>query len=194
MNKLSMLALTGLILCGVNNVFSMGQEQREILYTLHALEQNFVDVPMIFQNLDMFMGVLEMNIQITEIKLKDANQKIKSALLKSGALLGGAVVGQFIFGVGLEAMKAFAVDSGYNSLSLRSIIAILIQGCIACRSAVHIYVGLDIYNVLKNRAALMEMLALDKEILSKLQEIKDSMAFIDDNADSAGNILLKRAE
>ena len=62
MNKLHMLVLAGLIFCGVNNALAMGQEQMEVLHTLHALEQDFTQIPMIAQNIDMFMGVMEMNV------------------------------------------------------------------------------------------------------------------------------------
>ncbi len=178
MNKLHVLALTGLMVCGINNASMMGQEQREVLYTLNTLGQDFSNVPMIAQNIDMFKGVLEMNIQVNEAKLKDANKNMKTALWKNASLLAGTIVGQFIFNVGLETAKSAAAQVGYNSLSMKTITGLLIQGSITCRSLMHICAALNIYDAGKNRSALVEAIALDKEILSKLEEIDASMDFL----------------
>src|SRR5260370_21466870 len=97
MNKLHMLALAGLMFSGVNNASVMGQEQMEVLYTLHALEQDPAQVPMIVQNIDMFMGVTEMNAQLKELKLKNATKELKTVVWKNAALLGGALVGKALF-------------------------------------------------------------------------------------------------
>ena len=193
MNKLHVLALTGLIVCGVNNA-SMGQEQREVLYALHTLGQNFADVPMVVQNIDMFAGVLEMNIQINEAKLKAANQTLKTTLWKSAAMIGGAWVST----VTLTAIGNFISDSlpGEIKYSLSTkFLGGLIRDGIATGSVLNrTFIGLNIYNVWKNRSALMEALALDQEILSKLEEIKVSVDFIEENSDSAENFLLNSAE
>src|SRR5579863_7560107 len=113
MNKLHVLALTGLVFCGVSNASMMGQEQREVLYASHTLGQNFADVPMIAQNIDMFTGVLEMNIQINEAKLKAADQKIKDALWKNAALLGGIFLARTvsIAGFSAGALQGFDVKT-----------------------------------------------------------------------------------
>src|SRR5437762_14088574 len=101
MNKLHVLVLTGLMFCGINNASMIGQDQREVLYTLHTLGQNFADVPMIIQNVDMFVGVVEMNIQVNEVRLKVANQKMKKTMLSNvdiceGVMTGVAVIFKFV--------------------------------------------------------------------------------------------------
>ena len=56
-------------------------------------------------------------------------------------------------------------------------------------------IGLNIYDAWKNRSDLTQAIALDKEILSKLQEIKDSLDGFEpaDNSVSAENFLLENA-
>lgn len=199
MNKLHVLALTGLVFCGANNA-SMGQEQREVLYALHTLGQNFADVPMIVQNIDMFAGVLEMNIQINEAKLKVANQKIKDTLWKSGALLGGIWLVQHVSSLVLH--KIIRDDYfvfPFSKLDLHQIRLVIednsaLSNFLGLAFVGKVFAALNIYDVWKNRSALMEALALDKEILSKLEEIKISMDFIEENTDSTENFLLNSAE
>lgn len=193
MNKLHMLVLTGLMVSGINNASMMGQEQREVLYTLHTLGQDFANVPMITQNIDMFMGVLEMNIQLNEIKLKHANQNIKDALLNSAALLGMATVSYMSF----EAVHNVLVDClSYRTTSsfpVRDIKKFASYTAAGGLLASRVVVALNIHDAWKNRSALVEAIALDQEILSQLEEIKDSIGFIE-NADSDGNVLLNSLE
>jgi hypothetical protein len=182
-----MLALTGLMFCGINNASMIGQEQREVLYALHTLGQNFVDVPMIFQNVDMFMGVLEMNIQVNAARLKVANQKIKETMLTNAGLFVGAAVTR-------AGIVKFASTFGYPSAYGDIIRNILLNGSYSLGVTVSILNALNIHDAWKNRSALIEAIALDKEILGKLEEVKASMDFIEENADSAGSILLNSAE
>jgi hypothetical protein len=187
MNKLHVLALTGLVFCGVNNASMMGQEQREVLYALHTLGQNFADVPMIAQNIDMFTGVLEMNIQINEAKLKVANQKIKETILTNAAIIVGAMVtragiSKFVSSINCDlAYRTFVKD-------------MLLSADCSLAIATSVLNALNIHDVWKNRSALTEALVLDKEILSKLEEIKVSMDFIEENSDSTDNFLLNSVE
>lgn len=186
MNKLHVLALTGLIVCGVNNA-SMGQEQREVLYALHTLGQNFADVPMVVQNIDMFAGVLEMNIQINEAKLQVADQKIKDTILTNAAIFVGAVVGRTAI---TDAMNRY-MKFNFKNLSLGNLLS---QSANALAWAGQMLIILNIHDAWKNRSALMEALALDKELLGKLEEIKGSVDFIEENTGSAENFLLNSAE
>jgi hypothetical protein len=189
MNKLHVLALTGLVFCGINNA-SMGQEQREVLYALHTLGQNFADVPMIVQNIDMFAGVLEMNIQINEAKLKVANQKIKTTIMNSAAIIGGTLIGKLAFFHVIDKYMTKSWDDAFI-FNLRNM---LINSASICAWMGQWFTVLNIHDVWKNRSALMESLALDKEILSKLEEIKVSMDFIEENSDSTDNFLLNSVE
>lgn len=194
MNKLHVLALTGLMVCGVHNVSAMGQEQREVLYALHTLGQNIADVPMIVQNIDMFMGVLEMNIQINEAKLKAANQKMKTTIMNSAAMFAGTWISAFA----MSNIEMFVFDnlpSKVRGALPTHILGNFIHdgiGAGLCLSKV--IIGLNIHDAWKNRSALMEALALDKEILNTLEEIKVSMEFIEENSDAAESFLLNDVE
>jgi len=194
MNKLHMLALVGLIISGVNNASMMGQEQREVLYTLNTLGQDFVNVPMITQNIDMFMGVLEMNIQVNEAQLKAANQKMKDALWKNAALLGAAVVSYMSFEKVYNALTNCLTYKTSSSFPVRDISKFASYTAAGGLLASRVLVALNIHDAWKNRSELMDAIALDKEILAKLEEIKDSMSFLEENADSEGNTLLNSAE
>lgn len=191
MNKLHMLALAGLMLCGINKASIMGQEQREVLYTLHTLGQDFINVPMITQNIDMFMGVLEMNIQVNEAKLEDAGQKIKKSLWKNAVLIGcTALTHGFMVDLWLNKNWIILSDSASDKLVKKFILDVNATVFAAGR----LLAGLGLYDAWKNRSALFQAIALDKEILGKLEEIKDSMSFIEENTDSTKNCLLNSAE
>ncbi len=175
MNKLHMLALTGLMFSGINNASMMGQEQREVLYTLHTLGQDFANVPMITQNSDMFKGVLEMNIQVNSAKLQDANENIKKTILTGLAIIAGAMV--------TRAGIAKFVSSINCDLAYRSFVKDMLLS-VDCSLAIgsSVFNALNLHDVWKHKSALVEAIALDKEILSKLEEIDTSMDFITENA------------
>lgn len=191
MNKLHILALVGLIFSGANNASMMGQEQREVLYTLHMLGQDFVNVPMITQNIDMFMGILEMNIQLNEIKLKAADQKIKDALWKNAALFTGVVVGGIAWDECSYLIRRH-LNFGRRAWDYSAHFSLILS--LTIRALGQTFATLNIYDAWKTRSALVEALALDKEIFGKLQEIKDSMDFIGENADFDDNIVANDAE
>jgi hypothetical protein len=192
MNKTNMLMLAGLMFFSINNGFAMGTQEREILYTLHELGQNMAEVPMVTQNIDMFLGVFEMNIQITEAKLAAADKNFKRTLRDNAVLLVGCPLAQAVLVLAAGSIKSSLVYSVQHSPAfiaswhtfLRSIEGIaFIAG--------KLFVGLNVYNAWNKRLALTESLALDKSILDKLQEIKEST---DQGAEPAGNILLKSTE
>lgn len=191
MNKLHVLALTGLMLFGMNNASMMGQEQREVLYTLNILGQDFINIPMITQNIDMFMGVLEMNIQVNEAKLQDADQKIKKSLYKNAVIVGcTALTHAFMMDFWLNKNWIILSDSASNRVLKKLILDVSATVFVSGR----LLAGLGLYDAWNKRSELIEAIALDKEILGKLEEIKDSMSFLEENADSEGNLLLNSAE
>ena len=185
MNKTNMLALAGLMFFGANSTFAMGKQEREILYTLHELGQNIADVPMITENIDMFMGVTEMNIQLTEVRLAAANKSFKKTLWKNAGQLGGILLVQLVYGLVLRNIR-----DGYSATP-RNAVELLNQVSLTVVLVGKVFAALNIHDAWKNRTALIEALALDKEILGQLQEIKDSM---DQDSETAGNFLLKSVE
>ena len=192
MNKMNMFVLAGLMLCGVNSAFSMGHEQREILYTLHDLGQDFADVPMVVQNVDMFHSIIAMNIQMTEAKLAAANANFKKTLKQNAALFGVCHVGKKIFASAMNNIKG---SMPWHLTTTNS----FTQSYSALWNSVHeiafiagqLFVALNVHDAWKKRSALTEALALDQEILSQLQELKDSL---DQNAEPAEKFLLESAE
>lgn len=198
MNKMNMLALTGLMFFGANSTFAMGKQEREILYTLHELGQNIADVPMITENIDMFMGITAMNIQLTEVRLAAANKSFKKTLWKNAAVLGGILLAQNFSLVGLNNLRDGYLAS-YNDnmfdlfhpIRLALIDGFIINDLLGLVTVGKVFAALNIHDAWKNRSALIEALALDKEILGQLQEIKDSM---DQDSETAGNFLLKSVE
>ncbi len=187
MNKLHMLALVGLMLCASNKASIMGQEQREVLYTLHTLGQDFINVPMITQNIDMFMGVLEMNLQVNTAKLQDADQKIKKTILTNAALLTGVMVTR----AGISQLaSSINCNLAYHAFAKN----VLLNGNLSLGIVTSVFNALNIHDAWKSRSELIEAIALDKEILSKLEEIKYSMSSIEENTDSTENGLLNSAQ
>ena len=177
MNKLHILALTGLMLCGVNNISAMGQEQREVLYTLHMLEQNFGDVPMIFQNIDMFIGIEEMNIKMNELKLKTVNKELKTALLKNAALLGGILLAQNFSLMGLNAIRNhYSVSESMfdvvNTVRMIVIDGFILNDLLGLVTMGKVFAALNVYDVWKKRSELMQVLALDTEISVNCRKLK----------------------
>jgi len=201
MNKLHMLALVGLMFSGVNNASVMGQEQMEVLYTLDALEQDPAQVPMIVQNIDMFMGVTEMNIQLKEINVKTVTKELKAALWKNAALLGGIILTQHISGMILYNIRDGYLVTSPSEIDLLHQTSLIVQDNFALNNLLglglvgKVFAALNIHGAWKKRSELMQALALDKEILSKLQEIKDSIdsSMPADNSMSADNFLLESA-
>ena len=192
MNKMNMFVLAGLMFCGVNSAFSMGHEQREILYTLHDLGQDFADVPMVVQNVDMFHSIIAMNIQMTEAKLAAANANFKKTLKHNAALFVGIQVGKELFYLAARKIRD-SVD--YYSRN-REAFVMPYNMCVNSVQGIgfivgSLFVGLNVYDAWKKRSALTEALTLDQEILAQLQELKDSL---DQSSEPAENFLLESAE
>lgn len=189
---MNMLIVAGLMFCGVNSAFSMGKQEREVLYTLNELGQDIAQVPMVVQNIDMFIGVLEMNIQITEAKLVAANKSFKKTLWQNAALFGACQLGSVVLpkvaaemryslSYSLQTTSAFELSYAMFLNSIRGIAFVAGQ----------LLVGLNVYDAYKTKNTLQQSLALDREILGQLYEIKGS---VDQNNEPAENILLDSAE
>ena len=185
MNK-NMAILISLLITGISGTaLSFNQEQREILYTLDELEQNFASVPMITENIDMFIGIMQMNIQMTEKRLLVAQKAREKALLTGVAAVA----------------VALGVRAGWN-WSNRSLIKPLIsklsynfarkseelsfQLFAGMVSMYNICVGMHIYDAFKAHNGLESSLALDKKVLAKLEDVKESLAY--DSAESIKSV------
>ena len=190
MNKKNMF-LAGLMFAVATTALPIGEQHREIVYTLHALEQDFTQEPFIQQNIDMFIELFEMNIKLNEKQVQSAGSMVKKSLAKTTAAIGGIAGVLFCVPEGLSLMRSMIFGSRYNTPE----VIFSMQKCLevftayACTIATT-YVALNVYDAFKTKNTLNEALALDKEILTKLIEFKESVAF---GSDSAENLLSETA-
>jgi hypothetical protein len=177
MHKMNVLALASLLLFSVNNATAVGQDPKEIVYACHEMGHEFADVPMITSNIDLFVGLFNMNVQRTELQLKKANQEFKVALLKNVALIGAFVATKVTYNQGYN----FLTESlGFTTYGFRSNIEKFVDSLTAnfawsVSIAAATFAGLNIHDAWKKRSELTKSLELDKEILAQLMEIKESM-------------------
>jgi hypothetical protein len=162
----NILLTTGLMFSVVSTTLPIYEQEREALYALHTLEQDFADVPMVKQNVDMFISVFQMNTQLLEKKLAIANQKAKNSVLFCGAGLVGAALCTVFFD---------QISSDVVKKQLSRMVLVLGYGFAGVMKG---YPVLDTFNAFKERNALKEALALDQEILEQLVTIKE-LAFFD---------------
>jgi hypothetical protein len=176
MNK-NMVILTGLLVSSFfSTALSFNQEQREVLYTLDDLEQNFASVPMITENIDMFIGIVQTNIQITEKKLIVAQKTREKAALTVAAALAISL------GVraGLNWGNGYLIQSLITRLSYnfaRKYEALSLQALASVFMVSNMCVGMHMYDALKAYNELEILLALDKKILTKLEDVKESLLY-----------------
>ena len=89
MNKKMILAALLMVnVCG--SIVALNEEPRAILYALDDLGQNLSSVSMIAENIDMYIGMLQMNMRIIKAQLKKANDETKKALWNGAMMVVGA--------------------------------------------------------------------------------------------------------
>ena len=166
--KRSMLLLLSLISYNAQSL-ALGEEQREILYTLYEMGQDFASVPMIAQNIDMFIGVIEMEIQLLQRKLLIEDQKVKNAFIQGFGVAGIAGLIQF-------AQAKYFPNCNFNVAYLRDLTAL--TRCITNTLATiaSSYSGISIFDTIKNRNSSRASLELNKAVLEKLEEVKYMVA------------------
>jgi len=185
MNKKSMILAAGLMFSVATTTFSIGEQEREVLYSLHALGQDFTNIEMIGQNADMFMQIFSMNIQMLEAKLTIADKKAKKTLAKTIGIVGLSTLSRALAYLGKTTLD--------KSIGMTSSVTILVvNGLLTTLGTV--FYAVSLHDILKERNALRDALALDQEILSKLVEMKETMVFSSpEHGAQAGNALLESA-
>lgn len=172
-----MVVLTGLLVSSFfGTALSFNQEQREVLYTLDDLEQNFASVPMITENIDMFIGIVQTNIQITEKKLLVAQKTREKAALTVAAALAISL------GVraGLNWGNGYLIKLLKNAFDYnfaRTFESLSFQALASIFTVSNICVGMHMYDALKAYNELEILLALDKKILTKLEDVKKTLLY-----------------
>lgn len=161
------------------------EQERDIVYTMHTLEQDLADVPMVKQNIDMFIGVFQMNSQLLEKKLAIAHQKAKKALWTKGGVLVGATLGAVLYSEIYTYLMGQLPYKYQKLINIRIMDKSILALIYAAAGAIKFHFGLDAFNAFKKRNALKEALALDQEILEQLLTIKDLAMFSFDDDLSA---------
>lgn len=180
MNKKNMILAVGLMFSVATTALPIYEQEREVLYAMHTIGQDFADAGFVKQNVDMFISIFQMNSQLLEKKLAVANQKAKKALLTNGALIAGATLAKIVTNTSL----AYVLDQIYMSSSCTTYrafadnISILIdKTTFGLLGVGKIYAAVSLFDVFKERSALKEALAIDQEILEQLEAIKDLAMF-----------------
>lgn len=164
--KRSMLLLLSLISYNAQSL-ALGEEQREILYTLYEMGQDFASVPMIAQNIDMFIGVIEMEVQILTRKLNSIEQEFRSSLLYGLGWAGLHGIGTILTELGLHQLSPYIHNLGRSGIRMS-----LATGS----TMTSVYFASHIYGASKERGRLVKLLELNKAVLEKLEEVKYMVA------------------
>jgi len=191
MNK-NMMILASLVICSIyGTVISFNQEQREILYALDELDQDFASVPMITENIDMFIGVFHMNMQMTEKKLLVAEKARNKALLYAiAAAVGNSCVNVIGNMIGSQIRYS---GTGAISHTILGNLDDLFRSLVRNGASVvtSFYAVTSLYDAFKAYNTLKESLELDAKIMDKLQDLRVSLAYAaDENTGSVGENLL----
>jgi len=176
MNKKNILLTAGLMFSVVTVALPVGKQVKGVAYHMHALGQDFSQSSFVKENIDRLIYLFGMNIKIAEQQLQSMDGCV-TTVAKSIAAIAGVALTRGSLLVGLEAifpMEQKKIDLAY-----------LMQGRIARETvicggtAMVVYVALKAYDTCKAKKALKRALALDKAILVKLVELRESMTLQD---------------
>jgi hypothetical protein len=191
---------TGLLFSVTATTLPIYEQEREVLYAMHTVGQDFAGVSFVKDNVDMFISVFKIHADLLEAKLAVANQKAKKALWTVGGVLVGTFSGSALLACGCHDFRDQLSYSRKYGLSL-SVAASCISGLgTVCATAIRLHFGLDCYNAFKERNALKEALALDQEILEELITVKELAMFsvgadvAEDATDGSDAKILEAAE
>lgn len=170
MNK-NTIIMAGLLVATVNGLFGINmQDPKDVLYACQELGHDFASERLIVDNIDMLVDGLEWQIQLNEARLSQVQKKARKALLSGVVLYAGMVLSRPLV---LRVMSRGLVGHGLVGHSLlKELIAHLSYVPSGLYS---VYAGLDIWNAYAAKTELEESLALDREILAKLQAVRSSI-------------------
>ena len=163
--------LVGLLTFGFHGfMWGANAAQREVIYDLHDLGKDFSSIPMITENIDMFVGIFEMNIEINENKLKNAKELMNSALINSVKNIGAAW-----FASALVAGASMIVINKSDNNDMVLVCAMPLNlGLYGVRIFSYFHSVMKIYEAFKVKDTLQKSIALDMEILGKLKAVKEA--------------------
>ena len=166
MNK-NTIIMAGLLVATVNGLFGINrQDSKDVLYACHELGHDFPSERLIVDNIDMLIQDLEWQIKLNEAGLSQAQKKAHKAFVGGIILYCGMVMARPFGFAMLRSIPGFAATYP----RLREGIAHLMYVPSGLYS---VYKGVDIWNAYATKAELEKSLALDREILAKLQAMNN---------------------
>jgi hypothetical protein len=183
MSKNILLAI--LLVCGFCNFsYGLSAEQKELLYTLHYLGQDFNSIPMITENIDTFIDIFQAKVKVNEEKLaratKSRNDSVFEGIKKIGAVwVLSVLVNMIRMGAARETHRAHAWDASkgrfiYEVILNKLTILNISPEIDLLKKAAYVYSGVQLYESFKEERDLNKVLMLDREVLNKLQEVKNA--------------------
>lgn len=153
-------------------IMALNEEQREILYTLSDLGQSFDSVPMIAENVEMFIGMLQMNMQITKAKMKNATSKKNKALFSAAGIVVTTGLLRGLVTAIITDLLPREWKHGFNCALVVCSAGNVVQSAANLVSAYSVFAT---YDAFKAKNELEASLARDKKILRKLEELRSSL-------------------
>ena len=165
-----------------NFSYGLNREQRELLYTLHYLNQDFSSISMIAENIDTFIDVFQSRVKINEKKLEETAKARNVALFNSMKKIGAI----WLLSVLMNILHVKALNEGrtmrweaptkvfYECILNKLSILNMSPEIDLLKKAAYVYSGVQLYESFKEERNLNKALMLDKEVLSKLQEVKNA--------------------
>ena len=182
MNKKNMIFAASLILSIVTTALPLGEQERGALYDLRAAGHDLRTIGLNSQNVEMFIQLFGMNIEKLEKELEAANSVINSSLIQAGALLGG---GQLVVS-SLHELSNHAKTSRFGRNKSDQVVdfglSYGLNVLYSLKTMGSIWSVLNVYDAYKAKKSLTAALALDKEIIAQLLDLKDSLSMSDQPA------------
>jgi hypothetical protein len=192
MNKNTIL-LAGLCILSTVNIFSFNEEQRDILYALHLLNQDYASVSMIAENIDMFIGIIQMNVQMNQKKFEHATSKRNMTFAGTAVAIGTSSVAALVVTETIECCLKKMASEGLSHSQFRWLRSVFNVPLTVIPTLIRMYSAYAIYDTVKAKNRLEESIALDQEILAKLEELKYSLPQAAQEEASGKDLLKKLA-
>lgn len=172
MNKKNILLTAGLMLSVVAVVLPVGKQVKGVAYHMHALGQDFSQSSFVKENIDRLIYLFGMNIKIAEKQLQSMDGCV-ATVAKSIVAAGGIAITRVACLAALEQVfPAKSIIKGSVIDHMHSI-SLHVFGVVSAIAST--YVALKAHDAFKNKKALKRALAIDKAILVKLVELRESM-------------------
>lgn len=170
MNKKNILLTAGLMFSVVTVALPVGKQVKGVAYHMHALGQDFSQSSFVKENIDRLIYLFGMNIKIAEKQLQSMDGCVTTVVKNSATILPIAA----FYAASLSSINYVMHD--YRRSDVVDFITVWAKqavnyGCLL----MFMRAALSAHDAFKNKKALKRALALDKAILVKLVELRESM-------------------